>query len=70
MQASAVDPSDVKNVAGVFNALIPLIPGRVYSAIVVRALYGWEARDVYPTPLPSLSGGSATDFPAATGGGL
>ncbi len=35
VRASAINPSDVKNVAGLFNASLPRIPGRDYAGIVV-----------------------------------
>jgi len=35
VKASAVNPSDVKNVAGLFKASLPRIPGRDYAGVVV-----------------------------------
>lgn len=40
VRASAVNPSDVKNIAGVFNAALPRTPGRDYAGLVV----GGDAR--------------------------
>lgn len=35
VRASGINPSDVKNVAGVFNASLPRVPGRDYAGAVV-----------------------------------
>jgi NADPH:quinone reductase len=35
LHASAINPSDVKNVAGVFRASLPRIPGRDFAGVVV-----------------------------------
>jgi NADPH:quinone reductase len=36
VHASAINPSDVKNVAGVFHATLPRIPGRDFAGVVVE----------------------------------
>src|ERR1700734_2953255 len=46
VKASAVNPSDVKNVAGHFKTVLPLVPGRDYAGVVVAGdaqpgLEGW-----------------------------
>ena len=46
VRASAVNPSDVKNVAGVFKASLPRVPGRDYAG-VVAAGEGWEGKEVW-----------------------
>jgi NADPH:quinone reductase-like Zn-dependent oxidoreductase len=33
--ASGINPSDVKNVAGAFNASLPRVPGRDFAGVVV-----------------------------------
>ena len=35
IKASAINPSDVKNVAGLFNASLPRVPGRDYAGVIV-----------------------------------
>jgi NADPH2:quinone reductase len=44
--ASAVNPSDVKNVAGVFKASLPRVPGRDYAGVVVAG-EGWVGKPVW-----------------------
>jgi NADPH2:quinone reductase len=46
LHASAINPSDVKNVAGVFKASLPRIPGRDYAGVVVAG-DGWKGREVW-----------------------
>jgi NADPH:quinone reductase len=46
LYASAINPSDVKNVAGVFNASLPRAPGRDYAGIVVAG-DGWKGKEVW-----------------------
>src|ERR1700677_794653 len=46
LHASAINPSDVKNVAGVFGASLPRIPGRDYAG-VVGAGDGWVGKEVW-----------------------
>jgi NADPH:quinone reductase len=46
VHASAINPSDVKNVAGVFKASLPRIPGRDYAGIVVAG-DGWKGKEVW-----------------------
>lgn len=46
VRASAVNPSDVKNVAGGFNASMPRVPGRHYAGIVVAG-DGWIGKEVW-----------------------
>jgi len=46
LRASAINPSDVKNVAGAFKATLPRIPGRDYAG-VVAAGDGWKGKDVW-----------------------
>ncbi|HTB78537.1 MAG TPA: zinc-binding dehydrogenase [Polyangiaceae bacterium] len=46
VRASAVNPSDVKNVAGVFKASLPRVPGRDYAG-VVAAGEGWQGKEVW-----------------------
>jgi NADPH:quinone reductase-like Zn-dependent oxidoreductase len=47
VQASAVNPSDVKNVAGVFHASLPRVPGRDYVGIVVTGNEAWLGKEVW-----------------------
>ena len=35
IKATAINPSDVKNVAGYFKASLPRVPGRDYAGVVV-----------------------------------
>jgi NADPH:quinone reductase-like Zn-dependent oxidoreductase len=44
--ASAINPSDVKNVAGAFRASLPRIPGRDFAGVVVQG-HRWEGREVW-----------------------
>ena len=46
LRAAAINPSDVKNVAGVFHATLPRIPGRDYAGVVVEG-EGWKGREVW-----------------------
>jgi NADPH:quinone reductase len=45
--ASAVNPSDVKNVAGAFHSPLPRIPGRDYSGLVVGGSDAWNGKQVW-----------------------
>jgi NADPH:quinone reductase len=46
LHASAINPSDVKNVAGVFKASLPRIPGRDFAGLVVAG-EGWKGKQVW-----------------------
>jgi NADPH2:quinone reductase len=46
LHASAVNPSDVKNVAGAFKASLPRVPGRDYAGVVVAG-DGWKGKEVW-----------------------
>lgn len=46
LHASAVNPSDVKNVAGLFNASLPRVPGRDFAGVVVAG-DPWEGKEVW-----------------------
>jgi NADPH:quinone reductase-like Zn-dependent oxidoreductase len=46
LHASAINPSDVKNVAGVFKASLPRIPGRDFAGLVVAG-DGWKGKEVW-----------------------
>jgi NADPH2:quinone reductase len=46
LHASAINPSDVKNVAGVFKASLPRIPGRDFARVVVAG-DGWKGKEVW-----------------------
>ena len=46
LHASAINPSDVKNVAGVFKATLPRVPGRDYAGRVVVG-NGWKGKEVW-----------------------
>jgi NADPH:quinone reductase len=46
VRASAVNPSDVKNLAGLFKASLPRVPGRDYAGVVVTG-DGWEGKEVW-----------------------
>jgi NADPH:quinone reductase-like Zn-dependent oxidoreductase len=45
LHVSAINPSDVKNVAGAFNASLPRIPGRDYAGVVAGD--GWKGGEVW-----------------------
>jgi NADPH2:quinone reductase len=46
VHAAAINPSDVKNVAGAFHATLPRTPGRDYAGIVVEG-DGWKGKEVW-----------------------
>jgi NADPH:quinone reductase-like Zn-dependent oxidoreductase len=46
LHAAAINPSDVKNVAGVFKASLPRIPGRDFAGVVVVG-DGWKGKEVW-----------------------
>jgi NADPH:quinone reductase len=46
LHASAVNPSDVKDVAGAFKASLPRIPGRDYAGVVLAG-DGWKGKEVW-----------------------
>jgi NADPH:quinone reductase-like Zn-dependent oxidoreductase len=46
VHASAVNPSDVYNVAGRFKASLPRVPGRDYAGVVVAG-DGWKGKEVW-----------------------
>jgi NADPH2:quinone reductase len=46
LRASAINPSDVKNVAGVFGASLPRTPGRDYAGVVIQGA-GWVGKEVW-----------------------
>jgi NADPH:quinone reductase len=46
LHASAINPSDVKNVAGVFKASLPRIPGRDFAGVVVAG-EGLKGKEVW-----------------------
>jgi len=47
LHASAINPSDVKNVAGLFNATLPRIPGRDFAGVVVGGEAAWLGKEVW-----------------------
>ena len=47
VQAAAVNPSDVKNVAGAFHTALPRIPGRDYVGTVVAGSDAWQGKEVW-----------------------
>ncbi len=44
LHASAINPSDVNNVAGAFQAPLPRVPGRDYAGVVVAG-DGWKGQE-------------------------
>jgi NADPH:quinone reductase-like Zn-dependent oxidoreductase len=46
VRAAAINPSDVKNVAGVFKASLPRVPGRDYAGVVASG-EGWKGKEVW-----------------------
>jgi NADPH:quinone reductase-like Zn-dependent oxidoreductase len=48
LHASAINPSDVKNVAGAFKASLPRVPGRDYAGVVVSG-DEWKGKEVWGT---------------------
>jgi NADPH:quinone reductase-like Zn-dependent oxidoreductase len=46
VHASAINPSDVKNVSGAFEASLPGVPGRDYAGVVVAG-DGWKGKEVW-----------------------
>jgi len=49
VQASAINPSDVKNVAGAFHASLPRVPGRDYAGVVTAGSDVWKGKKVWGT---------------------
>jgi NADPH:quinone reductase-like Zn-dependent oxidoreductase len=48
IKAAAINPSDVKNVAGVFHAQLPRIPGRDFAGVVVDGGGdAWNGKEVW-----------------------
>jgi NADPH2:quinone reductase len=48
IKASAINPSDVKNVAGLFQADLPRVPGRDFAGVVVDGGGdAWNGKDVW-----------------------
>jgi NADPH:quinone reductase len=47
VHASAINPSDVKNVAGAFGASLPRVPGRDYAGVVVSGDARWKGKEVW-----------------------
>jgi NADPH:quinone reductase-like Zn-dependent oxidoreductase len=47
VQAAAVNPSDVKSVAGVFHTALPRIPGRDYVGTIVAGSDAWQGKEVW-----------------------
>jgi NADPH:quinone reductase len=46
LHAAAVNPSDVKNIAGAFHATLARVPGRDYAGVVAIG-DGWEGKEVW-----------------------
>ena len=46
LHAAAVNPSDVKNVAGIFKASLPRVPGRDYAGVVIAG-DDWRGKEVW-----------------------
>src|SRR3984885_54577 len=44
VHASAINPSDMKNVAGAFKAALPRVPGRDFAGVVVAG-EGWKGKE-------------------------
>lgn len=48
VRASAINPSDVKNVSGVFRAALPRVPGRDFAGVVVEGGgLKWKGKEVW-----------------------
>jgi NADPH:quinone reductase-like Zn-dependent oxidoreductase len=47
IKASAINPSDVKNVAGAFQAETPRVPGRDFAGVVVEGGDEWIGQEVW-----------------------
>jgi NADPH:quinone reductase-like Zn-dependent oxidoreductase len=47
VHAAAINPSDVKNVAGGFKASLPRVPGRDYAGVVVAGDADWKGKEVW-----------------------
>ena len=47
LHAAAINPSDVKNVAGLFNASLPTTPGRDYAGVVAEGDATWLGKKVW-----------------------
>src|ERR1700710_2124113 len=46
LHVAAINPSDLKNVAGVFKASLPRIPGRDFAGVVMAG-DGWKGKEVW-----------------------
>jgi NADPH:quinone reductase len=46
VHASAINPSDIKNIAGAFSASLPRVPGCDYAGVVVAGS-GWKGKEVW-----------------------
>lgn len=49
VHASAINPSDVGNVAGAFHASLPRTPGRDYAGVVIAGNEQWSGKHVWGT---------------------
>ena len=47
LHASAVNPSDVKSVTGLFNARLPRVPGRDFAGVVIDGEASWLGKAVW-----------------------
>jgi NADPH:quinone reductase-like Zn-dependent oxidoreductase len=47
VHAAAVNPSDVKNVAGAFKASLPRVPGRDYAGMAIGGEPSWNGKAVW-----------------------
>jgi NADPH:quinone reductase len=47
VHAAAINPSDVKNVAGRFSAVLPRVPGRDYAGVAIDGEPFWKGKPVW-----------------------
>jgi len=57
LHAAAINPSDVKNVAGLFNASLPTTPGRDYAGVVAEGDATWLGKKVWGSGAGSSADG-------------
>jgi NADPH:quinone reductase len=61
VRAAGINPSDVKNVAGAFEASLPRTPGRDYAGVVVEG-EGWKGREVWGSVAGIVPQGTHAEF--------
>jgi len=64
VDSASVNPSDVKNVAGVMEGtVLPRIPGRDFAGVVLSGPPEWEGAAVWGTAMTSTATARSSAFP-------